>query len=234
MPTGTNDAQTVISFPASGSWTVEADFTPTDTTNYQSSIGTTPSALTVAPPANPTTTGNVEADIPAGSLAISTPYTTTNPINVGTLTPNADPTTGYTGSASFSGISVVDTRAGDLPWTVTAQSSNLTGGADGHGAINAQNVGITGLLASTTPTNGALAFTNVPADALSGATATGPATEPSSTGTLGLAGLPAKTIAHTAHGVGSWTLGGLLTVLAPADTEAGHYTGTVTFTLLSQ
>lgn len=234
VPTGTNNAQTVISFPAAGNWTLEADFTPTDTTNYQSSIATTSSAITVAPPANPTATGNIAADIPAGSLAISTPYSTTNPINVGTLTPNTDPTTGYTGSAAFSGISVVDTRAGDLPWTVSAQSSNLTGGADGLGVINAQNVGITGLLASATPTNGAITFTNVPADAAPGATVAGPAVEPNAAGSLGLAGLPAKTIAHTAHGVGSWTLGGLLTVLAPADTEAGHYTGTVTFTLLSQ
>ncbi|MCW2854419.1 MAG: hypothetical protein JWR52_34 [Marmoricola sp.] len=233
VPTGTNNAQTVISFPAAGSWVVEADFTPTDNVNYQSSNNSS-SALTVAAAANPTAIGNVTADIPAGSLAITTPYTSTNPINVGTLSPNTDPTTGYSGSAPFAGISVTDTRAGDLPWTVTAQSSILTGGTDGLGVINAQNVGITGLLSGLTPTGGLITYTNVPADALPGAAAAGPAVEANASGTLGLAGLPAKTIAHTAHGVGSWTFGGTLTVLAPADTEAGHYAGTVTFTALSQ
>lgn len=233
VATGTNNAQTVISFPAAGSWVVEADFTPTDTVNYQASNNSS-TALTVAAAANPTAVGNVTADIPAGSLAITTPYDTTHPINVGTLSPNTDPTTGYTGSAPFAGISVIDSRAGDLPWTVTAQSSNLTGGTDGLGVINAQNVGITGLLSGLTPTGGLITYTNVPAGALPGATVAGPAVEANATGTLGLAGLPAKTIAHTAHGVGAWTFGGTLTVLAPADTEAGHYAGTVTFTALSQ
>lgn len=219
-------------FAAAGSWTVQAVFTPTDTTNYQGSNYSTPS-FTIAPSANPTATGNVTADIPAGTLTIQTPYTAAAPLNVGTLAPNADPTTGYTGSATFGNINITDTRAGDLPWTLTAQSSNLTGGTSGSSIINGENVGITNMT-FTGPTNGAVTFTNWFAAAAAGATAVGTALEPSATGSLGLAGTPAKTLAHTAHGVGSWSFGGTLTVVAPADTEAGHYAGTVTFTVLSQ
>ncbi|MGN6723503.1 MAG: beta strand repeat-containing protein [Marmoricola sp.] len=220
-------------FNAAGSWTVQAVFTPNDTTNYQGSNFTT-SSFTIAPSANPTATGNVTADIPAGTLTIQTPYTTAAPLNVGTLAPNADPTTGYTGSTTFGNIAITDTRAGDLPWTLTAQSSNLVGGTSGSAVINAENVGITNMTIAQQPTGGSVNFTNWFAAAAAGATAVGAAVEPSATGTLGLAGTPAKTLAHTAHGVGSWTFGGTLTVVAPVDTMAGHYAGTVTFTVLSQ
>jgi hypothetical protein len=231
---GTGVATLSTTFNAAGSWTVQAVFTPTDTTNFQGSNYSTPS-FTIAPSANPTATGNVTADIPAGSLAITTPYDNTHPLNVGTLAPNADPTTGYTGSTSFANIAVTDTRAGDLPWTLTAQSSNLVGGTSGSAIINAENVGITNMT-FTGPTNAAVTFTNWFAAAAAGATAVGSAVEPagSTTGILGLGGNPAKTLAHTAHGVGSWNFGGTLTVVAPADTMAGHYAGTVTFTVLSQ
>lgn len=221
-------ASVVVNFStADPSWTVEADFTPTNAVNYQASIDTS-APFAVTAPANPpqVVTGNVTADIPSGTMTLSTPYTSTNPLAVGTLTQNTDPTTGFSGSTTFSNIAIVDTLAGDLPWTLTAQSSNLTGGTTGTGVINAQDVGITGMTAAQAPTNGLAVFTPVPAAS--------PAIEPGVTGTFGLAGLPAKTIAHTAHGVGSWNLGGTLTVNAPADTPAGHYAGTVTFTLTAQ
>ena len=221
-------ATTVVNFPtADPTWTVEADFTPTDAVNYQASINTS-APFAVTAPANPpqVSTGNVTADIPAGTMTLSTPYTSSSPLAVGTLTQNTDPTTGFSGSTTFGNIAIVDTLAGDLPWTLTAQSSNLTGGTTGTGVINAQDVGITGMSAAQAPTGGVATFFPQPA--------AGPAVEPNSTGTLGLAGLPAKTVAHTAHGVGSWNLGGTLTVNAPADTPAGHYAGTVTFTLTAQ
>jgi hypothetical protein len=171
----------------------------------------------------------IEATI-AGTLAIYTPYTSARPLNLSTLVLNAAGTY-FTADSTFSGITVVDTQAGNLPWTVTALASNLgDGGPDAGSTISAQDVGLTRLAAVTVPGNALtaadLAFTNQPAAS--------PPVTPGNTGHQGLGGSAAHTIvADSQQADGTVGINGTVTVNAPTSTEAGLFVGTITFTVAS-
>jgi len=182
-------------------------------------------------------TQTIEGTVPAGTISISTPYTATNPLNLGTLALNSagtfftasaplDNGTGVVGS-TFQGITIVDTQAGALPWTVTATSSNLSDGS-GHanGVINGENVGLTGLTPVFVTGNSIVAgdvnVFNQPAAT--------PPVSPTDPGTLGLKSGP--TIAtDTIQPVGTVGINGTVTLNAPTSTEAGTFVGTITFTI---
>jgi hypothetical protein len=167
-----------------------------------------------------------------GVLSISTPYTAASPLALGDL---ALDTTGtfFTASATFGtsttdptqDILVTDTRAGDLNWTAQAQAANLVD--TGTGVIDGQNVGLTALHAVAVPGNGfntgGLVTTDNPAAA--------PAVAAGTPGYLGL-GSEAHQFAQATKGAGSVGLYGTLTLNAPTSTEAGTYTGVVTFTIV--
>lgn len=174
---------------------------------------------------------NLDADVNPGALSITTPYTPSNVLHVGALTLNADGTE-LTGSTTFGdgttqggSIKVVDTRTGGVNWTASARSSDLSDGS-GH-AINQQNVGLTGLAGLYTPgnalQNGKITFTNNPAAE--------PAVASGAVGTKGLGGVAHAFAASNAGGAGTVGIYGTLTINAPTSTVAGHYTGTVTFTV---
>jgi hypothetical protein len=236
-------------YVAAGSHSVVATYTPTANSQW---AGSTSAAVTFSETAPSCTTcsnvATIEGTVPAGVLSIYTPYTATNPLNLGTLALNsagtaysatasldsnpADvPTAGADPDTTFNGITVVDTQAGNLPWTVTALASALGDGGKNPGStISAEDVGLTGLTAVPVPGNaltaGDLTFTD--------AAAASPPVGPTDTGSAGLGGsTPHLIVTDAGQAVGTIGINGTVTLNAPTSTEAGLFTGTITFTIAS-
>ncbi|HUC27133.1 MAG TPA: Ig-like domain repeat protein, partial [Streptosporangiaceae bacterium] len=90
-------AYTITAGLPAGSHSIVAVFTPPSTTGFQPSQSA-PQAFTLQAPQDPacaqtgsqcTATANIEATVPVGTLVLSTPYTTANPLNLGNLALNA-------------------------------------------------------------------------------------------------------------------------------------------------
>jgi hypothetical protein len=190
----------------------------------------------------------IEGTIPAGTLAVYSPYTAASPLNLGTLALNANgtyftasapldsnaadvPTAGAIPDTTFNGITVVDTQAGNLPWAVTALASNLgDGGSNPGSTISGHNVGLASLAAVAVPGNaltaGDLVFSNQPA--------ANPPVGPTDTGSAGLGGATAHTIVTDSQQAdGTIGINGTVTLNAPTSTEAGLFVGTITLTIAS-
>ena len=202
-----------------GQHSLTAVFTPTNEAAFN---GSTSAAVvyTASGAVFPEDVQYITGVIPAGTIIITTPYTQAIPLNLGTLALNSTGSM-FFASAAFEDIVITDTRAGNLPWTASAISSNLTNGATG--VINSQNVGLTNLVPTYTAGNAlqAITVTNHPA---------APGVAPGDTGTLGLGNAPHE-IARASNGAGTVEINGLLTLNAPSSTQAGTYNGTVTFTV---
>jgi hypothetical protein len=210
---------------AAGSHTVTATFNPADPAYAPSTSAPQTFALTAPTcPAGTCDAQTVTADIPAGTLVIATPYTAAAPLDVPLV---LDPTASFfTGQAAFNGIHVTDTRSGNQPWTLKAQSSSLTNGAN---ADNGQNVGLTALAVDAgTPSTVSQAAGNI---TITQNPAAAPVvTNPLDPGSLGLGGTQ-HTLVHANLGIGTITFKGTLTINAPSNLPAGTYTGTITFTV---
>jgi hypothetical protein len=236
-------------YSSAGSHSVVAKYTPTANSQW---AGSTSAAVTFSETAPSCTTcsnvATIEGTVPAGTLAIYTPYTATNPLNLGTLSLNSAgteysataqldsnasdvPTAGTIPDTTFNGITVVDTQSGNLPWTVSAQASALSdGGSNPGSSISAEDVGLTNLTAVAVPGNGLtagdLTFTDAPAAS--------PAVGPTDTGSQGLGGGSPHTIVTDAtQAIGTIGINGTVTLVAPTSTEAGTFVGTITFTIAS-
>jgi hypothetical protein len=220
--------------------TVTASFVPTNTAYYTASTSAAVDFVATAPTGALPDQQSIEADVAPGSLAITTPYTAANPLNLGTLALNSAgnllsasapfgdgtiatyPSSGPNGTGS---IQIVDTKAGNANWTASVLATPLTDASSD--SINAENLGLTNLVAVPVAGNAltaaGLQVTNIPAAA---------GVAPSDTGSAGLGGSAAHAFATTLSG-GDGTIGvkGTLTLNAPTSTVAGHYTGTVTFTV---
>jgi hypothetical protein len=234
----TTGGQAVLTFGsfATGQHYIAAKFTPTDPTAFAGSTTTAGVLYTATAPAVTPDPQPLQVTVPAGSLTITTPYTATNPFNLGTAA--LDPSQGFfTASAQFgatsdtgsgySGVTVTNTRAGDSGWNAYAQVTNFTQ-TGGTGVINAQN----------------LAFTSVSPAYVSGdaISATNPITTtnvtsssvyaPAATGQDGLATVPHLFASKAAAGGDTGTVGiyGTLTLRAPSSTPAGTYGAVLTFT----
>ena len=233
-PSGTYTLSLPTGFTA-GSHAVVAKFTPTDPAAFNSASSAAQNFVTAGvqaascslPGSVCTDPQNIQATVPAGSLIINTPYTAAHPLDIGTLAlqPGA---TEYTGSGTFSNIIVADTLAGNQPYTISAMSSDLSDGAAHAGSkIDSQNVGLTGLTyTGTGGFNGAVTKVDNPA-------ANPPALPGAALGVAGQQGLGINphTVASVDHGLGTINLTGTLTINAPTSTEAGLFTGTITFTV---
>jgi hypothetical protein len=166
----------------------------------------------------------VQVSVPAGTLAISTPYGPDHPLDLGDLQLDAS-ATGYRASAKFDGIQVTDTRAGDLPWVVSVVGSPL-GDATGD-RISPQNLGLTDIALEPVPGNalpgpdGNVTVTDAPT-----------ASEPVAPGAPGSDGLSEmRPLIAAVHGTGTIRASAQLTLLAPTSSPPGTYTGTITFTI---
>lgn len=230
---------------APGTYNVTAAFTPTS--NSYANSTSSPVALTVAASPCPGTpvqgascsdTQNVKVTVNPGSLTITTPYTSTSPFVLPAMSLNAAATELQT-SAQFPAatdpqIEVQSSLAGDPAWTVSVTDSDLscasgsctTPVAGDFQSINGENLGLTaGHTTTAIPSAsfpGSVSFTDNPADA----TVVGP----SDSGSNGLKGGP-HTFAKSPAGNGTVDLYGTLSLNAPTATQAGTYTGTITFTV---
>jgi hypothetical protein len=235
---------TIVGTSASTPESVVAVYTPTTGAAFATSTSS-PVTFDVGLPTNPnaTDTQTIEGTIPAGTLAVYTPYTPANPLDLGTLALNgtgtfftgsakldansADVATGSDPDSTFNGITVVDTTPGDLGWTVQALATNLSE-VGGSSQISGENVGLTGLTAVIVPgealTAGDVTLTNN--------AAASPPVASNDPGDQGLGGT-AKTIAATnsSQTDGAIGINGTVTLNAPVSNPAGTYVGTITFTI---
>jgi len=248
---GTGTAVSAAIARSAGSYSVTAEFSGVTAGGVAYGASTSPAApFTVTAPAFDPDVQNITTTIPPGTLVISTPYSCAtlacdapgdNPLDLGNMVLNATATE-YKSFGTFTGIQVTDTRPGNLPWTVSAISSNLAkvgvATPNNNEIINAQNVGLTAL--ALTSTN-ATPNTFLGGVALGGSTAgqnlTGfdnPAAahvDGAAAGTAGLGGSP-KAVLHANSGLGTTVTSGTLTITAPTNTLDGTYTGTITFTII--
>lgn len=248
---GTGQATSAAISRTAGTYAVTAIFSGFTASGVQYGGSTSPSAsFTVTAPAFAPDVQNITTTIPPGTLVISTPYSCAtvacdtvgdNPLNLGNMVLNATATE-YKSFGTFSGIQVTDTRPGNLPWTVSALSSNLTkvgvGSPNNNETINSQNVGLTALtLTSTNATPSTFLGGVAAGGSTAGQNLTGfdnPAAAhvaASAAGSLGLGGSP-KVVLHANSGLGTTVTAGTLTITAPTNTLDGVYTGVVTFTII--
>jgi hypothetical protein len=185
---------------------------------------------------------NIETVIPAGTLTISTPYTPSAPLELPAMVLNPSATE-YSTSAAFEPIVVTDTRPGNLPWTLSAISSDLV--KDGVAApgvnetIDGQNVGLVTVGLPSSNVTPLTITTGLPAGSADSAVTnlstfdnpSAPHVAAGAAGTLGLGGT-AKKVVHANSGLGTSTFAGTLTITAPTNTLDGTYKGTVTFTII--
>jgi hypothetical protein len=218
---------------ATGSHYLVAQFQPTNPSTFNGSTSAavlyTATAPTVTPALAPVT-----VTIPAGSLTITTPYTTASPFALGTA--SLSPGTGdYTASATFgsstdsgtgyTGVTLTDTRAGDAGWSAYVEASNFAE-QGGSGVINAQNLSFTGVAAAYI-TGDNLSATN-PITTTDDTSSSVHA--PGATGTDGLAGIPHQFATKAQPDTGTVGIYGTLSLTAPSSTPAGTYSTTLTFT----
>lgn len=183
---------------------------------YQNSTSAAVTATYVNAGAEPDTQ-TVVVEIPRGVLTITTPYTPTNPLSLGTALLNQSNST-YSASAQFGTaaagyIVVTDTRAGQLGWNASVLAGAFVNGASSFPGTHA---GLTGLTRVPLLTNAAAAtvLTNHTPNVLGGlGTSKSFATY--------AAGQPLGTVQLT----GVFGIDGVPTSVTP-----GRYTSTVTFT----
>jgi Bacterial Ig-like domain (group 3) len=209
---------------------VTAQFVPSNPATYSTS--TSPQVtFTATQPSSAPDDQTVKVSLTSGTLTITTPYTVANPFDLGNLV--LDPGHAkYTASAPFgdaanpnNGVSIVDTRAGDLPWTASLTTTDFVNGAADK--INGQNLTFTQVAPVYNPGDSlSAAKPVVPTDVTDAATPYAPG-DPGSDGAKG----GPHQFASAAHGLGSVNVVGNLNLQAPASTPAGLYTATLTFTI---
>ena len=185
---------------------------------------------------------NIQTSIAAGTLDLSTALTINTPLLLPALTLNSTADE-YTSSLNITGLSMADTRPGNLPYTLSLISTNLNkvgvAAPNANQSISAQNVGwnVTSLV-STNATPNTFLGSQTPGTSTAGQNFTGfnnpsaahvQVTDP---GSLGLGGSSPHPILHANSGLGTTVVAATLTIRAPTNLLDGTYAGTVTFSVL--
>ena len=237
VPVGTTGTATLnYSLFGQGAHNIVASFIPSG--NYASSISPNVLFTATAPNPYPSDPQNLQAEIPAGTLTITTPYNNANPLDLGAATLNQ---TGgkFTASAPFGttangGVTITDTGIGNADWTASAQVTNFAG--PGGASINGQNLSFTSVHPVYISGNAYQASgTGTIPVATNDVTSTPPGGFPYGTlaaGTDGLYGAAHAFADTTTPGGGEVNIFGTLTLNAPTSTPAGTYTATLTFTII--
>jgi Bacterial Ig-like domain (group 3) len=246
LGTGGTASLTYSSF-AEGTHNLVVEFEPENTAVYNSS--TSPVALfaATAPTYTPDQQG-VSVSIPAGTLTITTPYTSATPFNLSTATLNAGggyfsatapfgsdtlPSPGQT----YQGITITDTGIGEQPWTASVTATNFSG--PDSDTINAQNLSFTGVEPLYISGNQYAASGGIPVNTSAvtsdtwnaGTGPTGDVYSATASGSDGLAGGPHQFADTASAGGGSVYIYGNLNLVAPSSVTPGLYTATLTFTV---
>ncbi|GAA3794515.1 Ig-like domain-containing protein [Cellulomonas soli] len=156
----------------------------------------------------------VTLDIPVGTITLTTPYTPTSPLALGTAVLDPADST-YSASAPFEGIVITDTRAGNLGWTASVVSGAFT--SAGGDSFDGGHAGLTGLAATQVAGNALLATDVVVSD--------------NAPFTVGLATPKVFASYPAARSLGTAHLAGVFGVdQVPSSVAPGLYTATVTLT----
>jgi hypothetical protein len=215
-------ATTTVSSLAAGAWTINAAFT--GVAPYQDSAAAAAATLSlnaVSIPADQRSTdSDVTVTIPAGTLTITTPFTTVDPLDLGTAILDDATSTFFTDPAVFgsatdqaAGIQVIDRRAGAPGFTAQVKSTDFTSGANSFPASH-------------------LALNNLGAHQVAGNTLQ--ASDVKVTNLAGLSGT-AQTFASYAAGKATgtaWISGDVALSGVPSSVQPGQYKATLTFTVL--
>ena len=207
---------------STGAHYLVAQFTPADSptdATYLPSATTAATLYTATAPVGATPdVQNLKVAIPAGVITITTPYTPTSPLDLGTASIDANDATFDAGApfgTSTNAVVITDTRADDQSWTASVIASNLTG----PGTISGNDLSFTGVTAHYFANNalqaGDVTVSNV--NPLGGVTSHAFASATASSS------LPSVD--------GSVNIYGNINLVAPTSTPAGNYTGTLTFTV---
>ena len=196
---------------SAGTHTYTADFTPSG--NFLASSAAAYS-ITVTQFTGVSATETITATVPAGTLTITAGGT----VDLGTLALNSGNSLLVSTPKDMNTVTVTDTRAGNVGWTVNGQVSDFTSGSN---AINGENLGWTPRVVSQQPVQNVSPGAAVPPGA---GVAVG-----ASTG----AGLKtARVLATAAPGgsLGTAELTASLLLQAPTSSRAGAYSATLTLT----
>jgi hypothetical protein len=219
---------------------VTASFSSTSAL-YSNGTGNTVNTTVTAPAYTPDPQ-DVTVNVPAGTLVISTPYTATHPLSLGTMSLSSDGT-GYTASAAFgdpaaaaialnpsnwnldtgaptsNGVTVTDTRANGSGWNISVLANDFSGPAGK--TISGNNLTFTNIAPKYITGNALQSGVTAPA---AGVTAFGP----------GSGGKTFASLAPVAPATSTGTVAitALLGLTAPTSTAAGQYTATITFSIV--
>jgi hypothetical protein len=185
---------------------------------------------------------NIQTSIAAGTLDLTTALTVGTPLLLPALTlnPAVDE---YSSTINVSGLSMTDTRPGNLPYTLSLLATDLTkmgvASPNSNEVINAQNVGfdVTTLVSTNATPNTFLGSQN-PGASTADQNFTGFNNAPANhvqmgdTGTLGLGGTTPHRILHANQGLGTTVVSATMTIKAPTNIVVGTYQGTVTFSVV--
>jgi hypothetical protein len=219
---------------APGTHNIVVQFTPADSGVYNSS--TSPAVLLTTTSPTSSDPQDLQVSIPTGTLTITTPYTPSNPFQLGTASLN--PGGGYyTASAPFGstsnpsqGVTITDTGIGNNTWTASASVTDFTNGPTN--TINGQNLTFTGVVPNYIAGNQyGTGAGDIPVTTTD-VTNNGTVYAAGASGSDGLKGGPHQFASIATPGAGSAYVDGLLTLTAPSSAAAGTYTATLTFTVV--
>ena len=229
-------AYTTTSLPT-GTDSITAVFTPTNSSTYNGSTGG-PVTVTVAAPPACSNAGSVCTDIQnlsvtvnPGTITIATPYNgAATPFVLPAMSLSSDGTY-LQSTATFPATSLPNSQqivvtsqlSPAYAWTLSVSATNLTNGSGG--TIQSSGLGLTsGALLNPAPGSGtypgAVTFNSLAAHNPNAGVDTN----------SGLISTP-QSFAHSTAADGTAEMNGTLTLLAPTSSPSGTYTGTITFTV---
>ena len=202
---------------AAGTHTFSASYA--DAGSPQQFLASGPVTITVTVTAftGASDTETITTSVAAGTITLTAGGT----VALGPLSVNAANTLLVSAPKDINTVTVTDTRAGNLGYTVSGQVTDFSG--PGTSKINGQNLGWTPKVL-TTPGTGTI--TAGPVVAPANGVAAGDA------GTLGLKGSRVLATAPAGAGFGTATYSATLLLQAPTTTTAGSYSATLTLTAL--
>ncbi len=184
----------------------------------------------------------IQTSIAAGTLDLTTALNVGTPLLLPAMTLNTA-VDEYQSTLAIGGLSMTDTRPGNLPYTLSLLSTNLTkvgvANPSENESISAQNVGFDlASLVSTNATPSTFLGSQAPGASTAGQNFTGfnnvaaNHVQVTDAGSLGLGGATPHPILHANQGLGTTVVAATMTIRAPTNLVDGTYAGTVTFSVL--
>ncbi|WP_448631234.1 Ig-like domain repeat protein [Cellulomonas soli] len=141
-PVTAGAASLKVSTFGAGTYAFTAEFAPTDPAAFQASTSTAVAAEYVTSAVSVEQT--VLVTVPVGTISLTTPYTPTSPLDLGTAVLDPADST-YSASGALKDIVITDSRAGNLGFTASVVSGAFLSGSSTFGG---EYAGLTDLVAT--------------------------------------------------------------------------------------